>query len=315
MQTLSAQSYEEIGQWMYRNARPLELARWQYHFENGSKDSVLQALSVYQNKDGGFGHGLEPDNWNPHSSPFTTGTAIEAFRELGIYNPRHPMVQRALEYLDNAECSPTIGWPFTIPSNSDHPHAPWWTYSEENNAQNGFHASGNLAGYILRCGDEDSRLYQKALSVAGAMVDKLRRTGTTDIHEVGANGALLRDILAAGLTEHFDTASLRGLLCEMVSQSIDREPGNWSGYSMRPSHFIDSTDSLFYKGNEDITGTELDYLLATRRPGGVWDIYWAWADYPREFAIAERWWQGNLAIRCLLLLKRFGRMDTSPARA
>lgn len=58
--------------------RPLELALWQFHFENGSADSVLRALSFYQNEDGGFGHGLEADNWNPLSSPLTTQTATEA---------------------------------------------------------------------------------------------------------------------------------------------------------------------------------------------------------------------------------------------
>lgn len=30
---------------MYRNARPLDLARWKYHFENGRKEDVLAALT------------------------------------------------------------------------------------------------------------------------------------------------------------------------------------------------------------------------------------------------------------------------------
>jgi len=47
----------------------LELARWQIHFEDGSRENVLQMLEVYQNEDGGFGHGLEPDNWKPNSTP------------------------------------------------------------------------------------------------------------------------------------------------------------------------------------------------------------------------------------------------------
>ena len=46
--------YEKARAFMYRNARPLELALWQYHFENASADRVLHALSFYQNEDGGF---------------------------------------------------------------------------------------------------------------------------------------------------------------------------------------------------------------------------------------------------------------------
>ncbi len=311
MRMMSAQDFLEVRAWMYRNARPLELARWRYHFENAGREGVLQALSVYQNPDGGFGHALEADNWNPDSSPFTTGTAIELFRELGIFDPHHPMVEKAFHYLESVPCLPMMGWPFTVPTNSDHPHAPWWTYGEENNIQNGFHASGNLAGYILRCGDTESTLYQKAFSVAQEMVDKLRRAGTTDVHEIGANAVLLQDILAAGLEEQFDATELRGRLMKMVSQALQRDRGSWSGYSMRPSHYIDSPQSLFYKGNEEVTGEELDNILNTRKTGGVWDIYWSWADYPAEFAIARRWWQGNLALRYTLLMKNFGRLEAA----
>lgn len=57
--------FERARRFVYRNARPLDLARWKYHFENGSEQEVLAALSAYQNEDGGFGHGLEEDNMNP----------------------------------------------------------------------------------------------------------------------------------------------------------------------------------------------------------------------------------------------------------
>lgn len=55
------EAFEKARKFIYKNARPLDLARWQYHFENGSREAVLQALQVYQNEDGGYGHGLEPD--------------------------------------------------------------------------------------------------------------------------------------------------------------------------------------------------------------------------------------------------------------
>lgn len=101
MQMLSTQSFEEIRRWMYRNARPLELARWQYHFEDGSAKNVLCALSAFQNEDGGFGHALDCDNWNPNSTPYNAGLAIEIFRELGIYNPHHPIVEKTFAFLDS----------------------------------------------------------------------------------------------------------------------------------------------------------------------------------------------------------------------
>ena len=58
--------YEQARNFIYKNARPLDIARWKYLFENGSKEDVLTALNAYQNEDGGFGSVLEPDCWNPN---------------------------------------------------------------------------------------------------------------------------------------------------------------------------------------------------------------------------------------------------------
>ena len=41
--------YEKCRTYIYRTARPLCLALWKYHFENGSKEDVLHALAFYQN--------------------------------------------------------------------------------------------------------------------------------------------------------------------------------------------------------------------------------------------------------------------------
>ena len=40
-------TFEKAREFIYRNARPLDLARWQYHFENGSGEAVLHALSSF----------------------------------------------------------------------------------------------------------------------------------------------------------------------------------------------------------------------------------------------------------------------------
>ena len=44
-------AYHRARRFVYKNARPLELAKWQYHFENGSREAVLETLACYQNTD------------------------------------------------------------------------------------------------------------------------------------------------------------------------------------------------------------------------------------------------------------------------
>jgi hypothetical protein len=91
---LSKSDYQSIKRWMYRNARPLDIARWQYHFENGNKEAVLSVLSAYQNEDGGFGNAIEPDLWNPNSSPYSTHIAINILEEIKFRDRNHDFIKK-----------------------------------------------------------------------------------------------------------------------------------------------------------------------------------------------------------------------------
>ncbi|GCE45582.1 hypothetical protein EI42_03501 [Thermosporothrix hazakensis] len=54
---------EKAYHFITQNGRPIDQARFAYHFmrTDASQDALLNTLSQYQNTDGGFGHGLEPD--------------------------------------------------------------------------------------------------------------------------------------------------------------------------------------------------------------------------------------------------------------
>lgn len=91
--TVNNISFEKARTFIYRNARPLDIARCQYYFEGGSKEAVLTALSFYQNEDGGFGHALDLDAWNPNSTPIQTWAASEILREINFTDNAHPIIK------------------------------------------------------------------------------------------------------------------------------------------------------------------------------------------------------------------------------
>lgn len=155
---LAAEDFQRIQGWFYRNARPLDLARWQFHFENGGQAAVLTALAAYQNEDGGFGHALEADCWNPNSSPLTTATAAERLLEIGFENSGHPVIQRMLMYLDSGAEMDGNTWRNVIVSNNDYPHAPWWHTDSDSTSRSIFNPTAILAGFILQHADRESRL-------------------------------------------------------------------------------------------------------------------------------------------------------------
>ncbi|WP_024831327.1 hypothetical protein [Ruminiclostridium josui] len=313
MKKLTLKDYKEIESWMYRNARPLELAIWQYYFENGSKEAVLSVLEFYQNDDGGFGHVLEADSWNPNSSPYTTLKAINILKEIGFNDKQHPLIQGIFKFLgSNVYCSEN-GWYFNIPSNDDYAHAPWWTYNMEANAFESIGLTAEIVSFILLNADKDSEIFNKAQRISDVIINKI---STADNHgEMGVRGycVLLDALDKTGLALNFDHKSLTEKVKKLVYNFIERDTSKWIYYNKRPSDYINSPESIFYKDNQDIIAKELDYLIDTRPQNGVWNITWSWFEnnekYPKEFAISENWWKARVAIDKIIFLKNFCRLD------
>ncbi len=313
MKKLSLKDYKEIKSWMYRNARPIELALWQYYFENGSKEAVLSALAHYQNDDGGFGHALEADSWNPNSSPYTTLWAIDILNGINFNDIKHPIMQGIFKYLQsNSYCSEN-GWYFSIPTNDDYAHAPWWTYNKDENAFQGIGVTAGIINFIFMNADRDSELFKKALSLSDTIITKLNTSDKYGDMGIGGYCVLLEAIAQAGLTSRFDHSSLTVKVKKLVNDSIERDTSQWVYYTRRPSDYINSPESIFYKDNEDIVTKELDYLIDTRLQNGVWNITWSWFEnyekYAKEFAISENWWKASVAMDKIIFLKNFGRLD------
>ena len=109
MKKLSAAAYNEVRTWIYRNARPLELALWQFDFENGSPERVADMLRFYQNEDGGFGNGVEPDSWNPESSPYATMIAAGMLRGIGLAEQGQPILGARVVLQRGAQRGPGHG--------------------------------------------------------------------------------------------------------------------------------------------------------------------------------------------------------------
>jgi hypothetical protein len=313
MLKLSRSDFEEVRLWVHRNAREIELALWKYHFENGSKDDVLKALTAYQNGDGGFGHALEPDNWNPDSSPYQTLTAIKMLDRIGFADSEHPMWRGIFRYLDRGAYNNENGWLFSIPSNDGYPHAPWWTYNENANAYESIGVTAEIAAFVLKYGEKDAPLYRKALTETKRITGLIGTAEKNGDMGIGGFCVLLEAINAAGLAENYDMAALSARVRQLVQSSIVRDTSKWEFYGVRPSNYITSPDSPYYEDNRDLVVTELEYLVETRPTGGVWGITWSWFDnnekYAKAFAVSENWWKANLAAAKVLMLRNFDRLE------
>lgn len=312
MKKLSPEAYGEIRSWIYRNSRPLELALWQYLFENGKKEAVLSTLSFYQNPDGGFGNALEPDSWNPESSPYTSSFAIKILKRIGYIDIGHPIMQGLFRYLEGGSYFSDKGWLFSIPSNNEHAHAPWWTYSIEANNVESIGLTAELCSFVIRFFNEDSDLYKKVINIISDILERLKTQGKHGDMGIGGYCTLLETIDEVGLRERYDYDNLLSTLKRLASGSIERDMSKWAFYGVLPSNYVSSPESILYEGNEDIVQKELDYLIEKRPENSVWNITWSWFEnnekYQKEFAISENWWRAIKAIEKVSLLRNFARL-------
>ncbi len=309
MKKLSFDAFQEIKNWVYRNARPLDFALWQYWFEDGSKDAVLSALSSYRNSDGGFGNTIDPDSWNPDSTPYNAQIVIKLLRQIEFLDMEHPFYRGMFRYLENTEHRADYGWIFTIPSNDNYPHGIWWDYNPKDNEFQSIGTTASLCGFILRYGEKESGLYRMAKEYTNSLIERLR--GTARLGDMGVGGycELLEDIEAAGLTEEFDFTYLCERVSHAVREKIETEKDN---FMANPLEFVWSPESRYYEENKEEVQKALDAIIDERPENGVWDIPWEWYNggkYPEAFAISENWWKSNKAIEKLLQLKSFGRLE------
>lgn len=300
--------FEKARTFIYRNARPLDVARWQYHFEGGSKEAVLTALAAYQNEDGGFGHALEADAWNPNSSPIQTWTATEILREIDDADASSPLFQGILRYLASGQDFAGHFWHNTVKSNNDYPHAPWWCADSDSRCHNTYNPTACLAGFIVRFAGKGSQLYQLGCRIAKEACESYFRQGLlSDMHTVACYIRLMQYCQEAGAVDVIGIDSLQQKLLEQVKHSITQNITEWaSGYVCKPSQFFNNRNSIFYPHNHAIADYECEFIIKTQLPDGSWPIPWSWSDYPEAWAISKNWWKGNGAIVNMLYLKGMG---------
>lgn len=285
-------------QFVLQNARPLDLAVYRYFFEGGSSRDVVAELAKFQNQDGGFGHGLEPDCFNPHSSPIATNDALITLFRVGELQAGAPMVKGMVRYLQSHDSfDETRGrWLFAIDSNREFPHAVWW--EKEGDGIHGFNPTMSLAAFLV-CFGERTPL-EEALVRQG--VDDLRQT--PDV-----SGEALKCYLLAyellnrnGISDLVDLQALKDLIAVRLDAAICKEPEKYGvEYVPAPSDFFAGSYLEFVTpALRPLIRAEQAALGKLQQPDGGFDISWEWGTPYPEFAQARSWWRPRLTIDKLL---------------
>ena len=298
--------FEKARKFIYRNARPLDFARWRYFFEDGAAQDVVRALTAYQNPDGGFGHGLEADALNPNSAPIQTWNATVILREIGLFDPEHPVVEGINRYLTSGKHFDGHCWADSIITNNDYPHAHWWSFSESTDlSKRVYNPGASLAGWLLRTAQPGSVGYALGKRIAQEAREwYMKAMQENDMHLLGCLITLCNDVKITE-PELFDADAMLDKLRGDVHARLLGDVGSWeTSYCAMPSDLIGCQEDLFYKGIEALNEKECVFICTTQQEDGSWKVPWRWSDYPNEFAVSANYWKSYIIIKNILFLKK-----------
>ena len=308
MRLLSRQAFEAARSFLKSRARRLDLAVFEYRFENGAAAAVLDALGAYQNPDGGFGNALEPDLRTPSSSALATAIGMEVMTEIEC-NPEEPRLRSAVEYLEGTHDSVTNTWRAVPNDTGDYPHAIWW--EDEN---------GGLARLF-----HDFRIIPRAAILASlhtypGLVPKDWLAGVTEdcvrFIEMAPLDAFRLDGFAYGvrlaeapMLPDQSRQRLRLRLGGVVESVVNTDPESWSQYCLAPLKAAPGPDSLAALQLDTAIEMHLDYTIVHQTDEGAWNPTWEWrTPYPEAWATAKDEWRGYLTLENLTLLRAFDRL-------
>ncbi len=154
VKTFAHSQFQQAQDFVNSAARPIEQALFAWRFANGDPAQVVAALAPYQNEDGGFGHGLEPDFWVDASSPLATMVAFQTLTQLPAAISVE-MAQKGLAYFVESYHPNERRWYAVPPQVNDFPHAPWWHYDAGTGGcaidATPANPSFEIIGYLHRC--------------------------------------------------------------------------------------------------------------------------------------------------------------------
>lgn len=277
--------FSAASDFVRREARLVEGRLFAAVFEDADPQGVVEALRGYQNADGGFGHGLEPDKRCPDSQGLDVEVALDTLIAAGARD--EVMIRRAVDWLGqtaNADGAVSL----CTPAVENYPHAEHiseWTY------QPGLNPTAGLVGRLSTLGVEHP-WRDKAAAWCAAEVAKGFPEDAHGMHEV------------LEFLEHTDDVDLDRVRDWLPKLQHFRADASDPSYGVTPLQFATTPDSVWRPLFTDAQlEAHLDRLIADQQEDGGWTLTW---EPPSNAATLE--YRGIVTVGALRTLKAYNRL-------
>ena len=309
MKLLTKQKQDDMARQVSLKSRDIDICIFSALEGSLPKEMLLDCLMLYVNNDGGFGHGLYIDNYNVNSSVYQV---YEAFRLLDMLDFDSSCQNELYDQIINKACNylynrvpPVKGiWNPNTKSNNDYAHSKEFEYNEENKKLFGLHPTAALLGYTLLFVKPTKAYYKKALATLPLILKEFYAKEEFTKYELISFNSLLNSLRKCNLLLE-DQKKIEEKLTEYVKKNISSDYSNKS--ANRPLEVaLYLNDSAF----DEAKNQELDYLIDSIAPHGMWDYNESWGyDKYAEEDSAKLKWIGAGTVNNYFLLKKYGRLE------
>lgn len=301
---ITQKQLHQIEKWLFANARPLEIAKWNLIFHKCAKSDLIDEMLKFQNVDGGFGNGFEPDIYAPDSSSVPSSEAIFLAQDYAL-DLEADWAKRLLDWYENtAKDTPAI-WEGVPESLDEYPHAPWWGYTP-NSPDSRFKPYPNaVVASALLSGTSSQRLLGE--KIAERCVKFIFEDESFDWYDTRSLQRLFNALLK--LESPLITPEVITSMNSRVLRSVCINPDEWSGFAAQPLDSIESPNSYWYNLLEKEVQINLDYWESILTTDGYWPLNFSWGMDTEAAQSATRSWLGYTAVKRIKTLKAFDRIE------
>jgi hypothetical protein len=249
---MTVDAIKRAGSYFQSNGRDIDRARYEYHFGDLSREDLLAVLSRYQNPDGGFGNGLEPDISAPDSNPFAIDLALQICIHANV-PAEHELLQGTVDYLER-EQSEEGEWRFSE-GVIGQPMAPWFQSWEWPN----LNPACPIAGHLQELGLGSERLHSRVAGLFERLADPYELV-SDEFYNIGKYAYYFipqpesdqRELYLSGVLWWLIRQNSAGKLADSGHFfEYIRTPHTYTGVRMPPSILAERLDALAAEQAED----------------------------------------------------------------
>ncbi|MBI9009897.1 MAG: hypothetical protein JEZ05_07685 [Tenericutes bacterium] len=257
------------------------------------QSDLMEELKKYQNPDGGFGHGLEPDTMLPSSSVVCTNEAIHFLNEIEDSKIKENVIRDIVKFFESKYIKEIEGWELVPKDVDNYPHAIWWDYSKVKDFTYG-NPNPQIIGFLY-----NNSHFIKKLDI-NYLIAKVIKYIETDFLKESSKHNLLSCLIFYTYMPQDIQDKIHDILQKAVSKEL--KVTKWEEYSLQPYEIL-LIDPIFLEKHLPLLEENIEYCFEKLSLGLI-QPNWQWHQYEEDFNRIKSHWAGRLTfnvIKAILL--------------